>query len=542
MERMPRIIEELKKINACYGLSNEKLEAGLSELADAKVCTPMIGKFSSGKSAVLNTLLGHSWKILKEDILPETAVPAEIIYEEFEMDCPVTIICHNGDTESCTLEEYRERSLEAGKVRSVRLHLNNHFMAAIKDVMLVDMPGFESGLDIHNQAIDNYLPESLAYMVAFPADDMTVRSSIGNILKELCLHDMPVCVVITKCDKVDKETLEANFKNLRKSLKRFIGDRDFDPCFTSSLEGEVKELKSFLLKIQEDSQEILQRKFKKPVEEALLITEQYLNALIRNGSLSESELAEKEEELQHQMEKLNKSVLSASNDFDKQLKACIDGIKADVFTALRSEESTFVAMTLNNQSINERVNIIVRSAVTESVQKRYIPIVEKYIDSVAESISVDTVTIMGTMMNIDMKSMEISMVGAIVAGVAAGVIIGFPVIGGILAAIIAGITRSLNEKKREEAKAQIRRKLDGEVFPNIVQQTGGSVEREILKQASEIKQTVNEKIVLQRQSLEKALADIITRQEDEQQKKDQLIVDVQKDQQKIEEMKHELRI
>lgn len=50
----------------------------------AKVCTPIIGKFSSGKSALINTILGYTRRILKEDITPETAVPAEIVYSDSE--------------------------------------------------------------------------------------------------------------------------------------------------------------------------------------------------------------------------------------------------------------------------------------------------------------------------------------------------------------------------------------------------------------------------------------------------------------------------
>lgn len=90
--------------------------------------------------------------------------------------------------------------------------------------MLVDMPGFESGFEIHNKAIDDYLPQSLAYIVTFPADDMIVRSSIGEILKELCLHDMPLCIVITKYDKANDD-FELVFEKMKESLRRYVGDR-----------------------------------------------------------------------------------------------------------------------------------------------------------------------------------------------------------------------------------------------------------------------------------------------------------------------------
>lgn len=84
---MQRIIDALNSIhgmNAAYGLSNELVETCLDRIRSAKVCTPVIGKFSSGKSAAINTVLGYSKKLLKEDMTPETAVPTEILYDSGE--------------------------------------------------------------------------------------------------------------------------------------------------------------------------------------------------------------------------------------------------------------------------------------------------------------------------------------------------------------------------------------------------------------------------------------------------------------------------
>ncbi len=38
-----------------------------------------------------------------------------------------------------------------------------------------------------------------------------------------------------------------------------------------------------------------------------------------------------------------------------------------------AEESNFVAMVMNNQSINDHINTVVRNTVTTSVNKRFIP-------------------------------------------------------------------------------------------------------------------------------------------------------------------------
>ena len=254
MEKVISALEEIKNINIEYGISTYAISRLQAEISEAKVCTPIIGKFSSGKSALVNTILGYNKKILKEDITPETAVPAEIVYTDTED--MVTIVKKDETNSALSIDDYRSYEVDANDVKSVQIQLRNSFLEEIPDVMLVDMPGFESGFEIHNKAIDDYLPQSLAYIITFPADDMIVRSSVGNILKELCLHDMPLCVVITKYDKCNDD-FEVTFEKMKESLKRFVGNREIRYCKTSSFTGDAKELEEFLKEIQERSQEIV---------------------------------------------------------------------------------------------------------------------------------------------------------------------------------------------------------------------------------------------------------------------------------------------
>ena len=259
MERIVSALNELKEISNAYNISAERVSDLLEEIKDAKICTPVIGRFSSGKSALLNTVLGYRKRMLKEDITPETAVPTELMYAENEQ---AEFIRNDETSEISSVGEYKETEADAGTVKCVRLYLDNIFLKEIPDIMLVDMPGFESGYEIHNKAIDNYLPRSLAYIIAFPADDMIVRSSVGNILKELCIYDMPLCVVITKFDKKNDD-FDLTFEKLKESLKRYVGDREITYCRTSSLDGYAGELKQFLITMQEQAQEILAGKYRK---------------------------------------------------------------------------------------------------------------------------------------------------------------------------------------------------------------------------------------------------------------------------------------
>ena len=101
MERIIKALKELHEINTAYSLPVEPIDKLLLEVDTARVCTPIIGKFSSGKSALLNTLLGYSRKILREDITPETAVPTEIVYSPDEDR--ILIVKNDGGQEQISL-------------------------------------------------------------------------------------------------------------------------------------------------------------------------------------------------------------------------------------------------------------------------------------------------------------------------------------------------------------------------------------------------------------------------------------------------------
>lgn len=533
MEKVMGALEELKSINEVYDIDTDGISRLQAEMSEARVCTPIIGKFSSGKSALVNTVLGYRRRILKEDITPETAVPAEIVYTDLE-DL-ITIIKNDGTHKQLSVDDYRKYEADANTVKNVRIQLRNSFLEKIPDVMLVDMPGFESGFEIHNKAIDNYLPQSLAYIVAFPADDMVVRSSVGNILKELCLNDMPLCVVITKYDKRNDD-FEMTFEKMKESLKRFVDDREIRYCRTSSVIGDAEELEEFLKEIQEKSKEILANKYKNFAMPLLDNTQNYLITTLNGSQLSESELDEREDILKKQLSSLNSKFLKEQEDFDIEISECIEEIKSDVQRAMEAEESTLIAMALNNQSINEHLNSLVRNAVTVSVQKRFIPKVEKYLKRVTKVINSESIEDVNISFTFDADKLNNGMKGSIVA-VAAGVLLGAPVLG-----IIAGIFLKLSsDKKREEAKQAIRQKLHSEVFPKVLKEVGNSIDMTITKQIKLVNASIEEEITNQKNTLEKAMADLRQQMNDEKTKKDNLANGIKADLERIDKINGKLR-
>lgn len=533
MEKILSSLSQLKEINNAYSISTEQIEKLQESALEAKVCIPIIGKFSSGKSALVNTLLGYKKEILKRDITPETAIPAELNYSD-EIET-IHILKNDGTIEELEVDEYRNYDADATTVKSAKLYLKNSFLEKIPDVMIVDMPGFESGFEIHNKAIDDYLPNSLAYIVAVPADDMIIRSSIGNILKELCLHDMPICIVITKYDKKNDE-FEETFNKMKESLKKYVGDREIAYCFTSWFSGDAEELEEYLESIQEKSQELIANSFVTAVLSVAETTENYLKTAIENNDLSESELGVKEEEMKKNLEKIEDKFSSEKKSFELELKDCVKEIKEDVHCALESNESTLVTMLLNNQDVKEYLNNIIRNAVTVSVQNKLVARIEKYIKRVSDCLNSDDISgDINIPINVSMEKLNKTITNSIVA-----VLTGF-LLGPILGVITGVFLQFRSNKKKEEKREQIKSELRNNTFPSIIREVGENIEHEVTRIVLAINNSIDNDYNNNKAALLKSLEDLKAQINEENEKKKKLGIDMKADLDRVKEIKEELK-
>ena len=323
---------------------------------------------------------------------------------------------------------------------------------------------------------------------------------------------------------------------MKESLKRFIGDREVKYCRTSSFTGDAEELEEFLVEIQKQSQEILASKYRKLALPVVENTESYLITTLNSSQLSESELNEQEEKLHKQMSTLESKFSNEQEDFELEVSECVEEIKNDVRQALEGEETTFVVMALNGQDIKEKLNTVVRNAVTVSVKKRFIPKVEKYLKRVSKVLSNESLGDIQISFTFDTDKLGKGIISPIVA-VVAGLLLGTPIIG-----VIAGIFIKLHsDKKREEAKQEIRRKLQMEVYPQVLTQVDNGIEQTITKQIGLINTSISDELKNQKEILEQAMADVRNRLNDEKTRKENLVIDIKNDLERIGEIKNGLR-
>ena len=217
------MLENVSALYKKYNMPMERITEEIDSLDKFQVTTPLIGEFSTGKSSLINAMLGSDY--LGINLLPETSVPAEICYGDKER-AVIQEVDKNAETtraKEMSLAEFKDSKLSASNVKKVQIFVNNDFLRTVSTVKLVDMPGFNSGLELHNRAIDEYMPESLAYIITFSARDPAIPADMATFLRELKLHDAPVYLLITKSKSVLPKELDQCVARIREDAKKYLG-------------------------------------------------------------------------------------------------------------------------------------------------------------------------------------------------------------------------------------------------------------------------------------------------------------------------------
>lgn len=537
MQNVLNSIDVLNTIKQNHNLECADIKQLLFEVENAKVCIPLIGKFSSGKSGLVNGILKLRNKILVEDITPETAIPTEIVYSSNKEYVLVENV--DGTNYQMDVKSFRGFEADANTVKFARLYLNISTLSMFPDVMIVDMPGFESGYEIHNRAIDNYLSKSLAYIVCFPADDLTLRTSIIDILKELNLHEMPLCVVITKYDK-HKYDFEETFEYLKNQIKEYVNNKNIKYCITAAHDGDTEEILDFLENTQNESQVILSKKYNQIILNKIAELEIYLTETKRKCDLSESELAEEEHNLTNKLEELLTSFNKDREKFNYQIFEIVDGIKSDVLSALHSEEAKLISAAMHGSNINEKLNVIIRGAVTNGINKRFIPKVERYLKHISKNLNGDSIGNVQVSFNINSNFSKNDSTANILASIGA-ILIGGPIIGGIVAMFMHNANKKKEEQQRREAKRQIQCDLNNNVFPQVLDQVGKGLEEVLKKEIDNINDSIEKKIRNQADILTKSIEDVKKRIEEESVSKTALLSKIEKDLEQLQIIKYKIQ-
>lgn len=210
-------IEELGRIGNSVSAGSDWLDEQrqlLVDVAAAELTIPVIGPFSSGKSTMLNTLMQR--RVLPSAVRPETALALELCPGETEK---VEVFGESGSTASYSPEQLPEITREADKWVYGRAFLDNQALKELSPVILVDMPGFNSPIKTHLEAILRYLTRGSHYIAMCDMSLGTLPADFLARLREIALAGKKFHVFLSKSDLVPQEQRQAICAYTRELLK-----------------------------------------------------------------------------------------------------------------------------------------------------------------------------------------------------------------------------------------------------------------------------------------------------------------------------------
>lgn len=538
----------MKQMMEKYDLQTTAITSYIESIDDFKVTSPLVGRFSTGKSSLLNGLLGK--KYLSENTLPETAIPTEIMYGDIEK---VTLVKKDPDTQNVVLEkhismeDFINHDFNIRDWSTVKLRISNDFLKTVPDVRVVDMPGFGTNIELHNKAINEYLPESKAYILTFQARNSTIEEDTLEFLKELKFHDMPVYVVVTKSGSVLEEQREQCVENLKQQLHQDVG-LDNVPIYCTNAKGrnvDVEGFKIILKELEKQSASLFDRETNQKVMQFGSVLQQYLRTTLNQVHCSVSELEAEKEKREKHIEQLRAKLASEKDEFQGQIPACMDSIASDVGIALEDFAEEFADLTISGrrETIKSRVNTIVRTKVEEGMKRTFAPKVEKYLQSVSNAVKVDIPEINPQMPNSDSAGItgltgliteELVRKGLLKLLAMIGTKIPMPIIQIISVAITIAVTLFGKSSKTEELRQKVIQQFRTEVVPQLSTSVKSIVEEMITSQVDQISQTLAAEVDAQIQAEEKALNDLIVQANNEQEEKEKKEQQLQQDWKQVE--------
>lgn len=199
--------------------------AACRELAehDAPLDVAVLGQFKSGKTSLLNALVGH--ELLPVGVLPVTAVVTRLSAGE---KCAARVTFLNGRVEPIAMNTVADFVAEAsnpGNRRQIAcVDVDTPALAELRGLRLVDTPGLGSILAHNTQSTQQWLPHMAVALVVISAD-RPLADEDRRLLAEVRRHAPRVAVILSKVDLLSESQRAEVEAFVREGLRRVhVGD------------------------------------------------------------------------------------------------------------------------------------------------------------------------------------------------------------------------------------------------------------------------------------------------------------------------------
>ncbi|RVY48379.1 GTPase [Helicobacter pylori] len=192
VEFLEQVLEVLKEVE----IDKTECSILLASVQKQQLVIPVVGNFSAGKSTLLNRFLGSS--VLPTGITPETSLATELHYSANER---IEAFSNNDEkTESFELNEQSFETIKenAAEYSYLKVYLNNEDLKNSTPLVFVDMPGFDSPISSHTNAILEYLERGVHFVILTSVEEGNLTKRMVRELKNLLEFDKGLSFILSK--------------------------------------------------------------------------------------------------------------------------------------------------------------------------------------------------------------------------------------------------------------------------------------------------------------------------------------------------------
>lgn len=510
-----KALSPLQQLANNYG-DQESLNQIIKAHDNFKVRLPLVGAFSAGKSTLLNAFLGE--KLLAVQVNPETCLATEIHYGERES---IQLVNDQGVVCSLSREQLKDQSFpikDDAVTHWVDIAIPHPELQKVSELVLVDMPGWESGIVQHGQAIDGYVNRSGAYCLVVSAEEGDLRESLKRLLVELKIYNMPVVLIISKCDKRLPDDIPALKDKITQSVTDVLGQSPIDIITVAARKKNISGFTDVITQVNSQSDTIYRNSVGIQFENWLNSTIKQINVLLNQDNLTLEQSRQECAQIPEELAALKVQLQELAQQIDEIVPICSEAINRNMESALTSQLNSLARSAMRGGDIDGIVGSALRQAFLSGVEQDFKPRIARTIKAF-QNVNDLAPTSLNIQSDFQASEQGESYSGVLNQGIALAIskvltlipaLKPFSLIIHGLASIFASNTEQQyrQEQQLEEAKQYV---LDT-LIPQILSQTRNTVTTNLNQLADQIKQELNQETernaAEKQQTLEKLQQDL----------------------------------
>lgn len=515
-QQLEQLLPSIQKLSEEYGFEKQS-EQAIKKHQQFKLRLPLVGAFSSGKSTLINALLGE--KILSVEVTPETCLPTELVYskQEFirlmDQDKKVSDLSRAQLKDQDYLLSLQQNLNEESANLWIEMGLSHSILEKHKDLVLVDMPGWDSGISEHSLAIDNYVQCSGAYCIVIEATDGTIRETIQQALIELKLFNKPVVLIITKADKVNADELPNVVEHITKTVKQYLEISPLAVVTISARKKQMDGIEAVFTKISERSDSIYQN---------MVLTDFYtlfermkakIIIVLNEDNLTVEQAQIACDAIPEELAALRAQLMDLEHQIDEIIPSCVEAAKRNLSNNLKSQLDSLVNSVMNGSNVQNQVTSALRNAYLEAVEQDFKPKVSRQLKSLQgiSDIAPSNVDITSSFSGSDSEGGQF-VFSQVISLVLTKVVTLIPVLkpfAPVIYALANIFTNKLDkEKQREEQKEEAKQYVLRTLIPQVISQVEPTIQSSFNGMVQNVKQEISEESERKAENKRQALKEL----------------------------------